>query len=141
MKARLAKLDQLARRINAEYQEQREGTDVLLSQIARCLLHHNPDLRLVRPEDTDAGTFADIQSTLAYARDEWGAARAWKTKVPPEPRLPRQPGEPDRVYYGRVIAGIAAGSDGHVDMQQRAVGRARKRMGNLAQAKENAAVR
>ena len=141
MRARLAKLDQLARRINAEYQDQRDGTDKILSLIARCMLHHQPDLRLVTEADTDAGTFADIQSTLAYARDEWGAARAWKAKVPPEPELPRKPGEPDRVYYGRQIAQICMDSKVGTNRTEGAVAAARKRLGRTAKPKNNAAAR
>lgn len=140
MKIRLARIDRVAKRINAEYVAEQNGTDELLGVIGRCILHHQPDLRLVGEADTDAATYAKIQSTLAYARGDWTVGRAWHAKVPPE-RLPRKPGEPDRVYYGRVIASMAAGSTHGVDADKLAIERARKRLGLAPDAKKKAAAR
>lgn len=114
---------------------------MLLSPMAECRLGHTPDLLLVSPEDTDAVTYAYIQNTLAYARDDRFGGRAWRAKVPPEPPLPRKAGEPERAYYGRVIGQICSDGKGSSNREEQALVAARKRLARATKTKERAALR
>lgn len=129
MKARLAKLDRLAQRVNEGYRSEREDHDRMMGVIAAAMLCRVPDLALVTDVDTDPATYADIRSTVSYARGDWDAGRAWQAKATASPTPPRQPGESSIAWLGRVTTQIVAQGAVHIELQNQAIARARTRLG------------
>lgn len=55
--------------------------------MGRAMLAHAPDLRLVKPEDTDAATYRDIRIWVCMADQLFDEADALRAQQPPDPRM------------------------------------------------------
>lgn len=128
MKARLAKLDRLAQRIDAEHLSELEDHDRMMSMIATAMYSNLPELRLITEADTTPETYARIRSTLAYARGDCVAGRHWAAKES-KTDLPRLPGETSRAWCVRRIAQCGLDARVSSDETSVAIARAQQRLG------------
>ena len=76
-----ARLDRLSNALQAEtVADEAASSDHLrmMSMMAKIQFQYCPVLRYVEPEDTDPGTYAEIQELRARARGQWEEADQWQ---------------------------------------------------------------
>jgi len=118
-----------------------DNPDPLFQFTAQVFLAHNPDWALVRPEDTDAETYAKIEYTRAEARGDHAAVREYERRHP----IPEDPCPPE---FADSPGGWAAWSSRRLcrddppkgeSSVERAIAKAKKRLAREAAARARAA--
>lgn len=113
MKSRLGKLE----RVHGDARADRAHDRALMQKVAGLVLHAFPDMMLVRPEDTDEQTYAEIEETRLTAagrHEEADALHNWLAQFTPKPPAPL-------VGKGCAVAAWwSRGSDGWGEERSRA---------------------
>lgn len=94
----LTRLKKLVREAEARKRDEAEAGERHLAMVCGALLAHSPGLRLIEACDTDEGTYATIQETIATSERRTADARAWRATI-------NDPTHPDHPEYKKWIGG------------------------------------
>ncbi len=129
----LSRIKKMVREADAREREQAEEGERYMAMICGAMLAHSPGLRLVKPCDTDAETYAAIQEHIATAERRTKDARMWRSKIddpthPDHPGYKKWAGGTMQEFAAHMNAGLPAFNE-RGRRRTLAVAAARKRLG------------